>query len=224
MKYLKKIFESIEDVKEQYEIIEDFFLHFIEEQDIDNEEEPFYFEMDDADESDTYCIFRVSYYWKSKIDSLDDYMKFISIQKQKIDFLNKINTSLKRLTDLGYKWEFEESESGEGAIVLVYYKKEGEETLELALEPLSKGKRSVHESILKRVTQKKYGLTLSSTNYRDGSSGYYGRSPSLTMYFNDTFDHQHQFYKDLVSIKITRSSIDISHGLDGVHTYVTIKL
>ena len=119
MKYLKKIFESIEDVKEQYEIIEDFFLPFLEDQD---DEDPIYSEMEDADGSDTYCIFRAYYNWDSKIDTLEGYTNFISVQTQKINFLKKVNSALKRLTALGYTWEFEESE-GDASVIIIIKKK-----------------------------------------------------------------------------------------------------
>ena len=169
MLYLKKIFES-SDNKEQYEIIEDFFLNFLEDQD---DEAPIYSEMDDADGDETYCIFRTYYQWNSKSDTLEDWNYYLECQNKRVEHLKGINTSLKRLTALGYNWEFEEDEGGFG--ISIYYKKEGDETLDSAFEPLSQRKRYIHESILKRVLQKKYGLSLKSTNYTAGTSGYYGR-------------------------------------------------
>ena len=216
MKYLKKIFESIEDIKEQYEIIEDFFLPILEDQD---EDDPIFSEMDDADGNDTYCIFRAYYNGDSKIDTLEGYTNFISVQTQKINFLNKVNSALKRLTALGDNWEFEEDAPGGEVSVLVYYKKEGEETLELAFEPLLKGHRALHESILKRVLQKKYGLSLSSTNYTAGTSGYYGRNPYFALWFpKDTFDYEHQFYKDFMELRKkikSISSVEVRENHDG---------
>lgn len=135
MKYLKKIFESKE---ENYEIVEDYFLHLLEEQD---EDDPIYCEMEDAHENRPYCIFRAYYNWNNNADNLKDLADFISIQNKKMSYLNGLNNILKRLTGAGYSWEFVEND--DSSSVVIYYKRDEEETLELALEPLSKGQNAV---------------------------------------------------------------------------------
>jgi hypothetical protein len=208
MKYLKKIFESKND---QYELVEDYFLHLLEDQ---NDDDPIYCEMDDADESDTYCIFRAYYNWNNNADNLEDLADFISIQNKKMSYLNGLNNILKRLTGAGYSWEFVEDEGSSS--VVIYYKRDEEETLELALEPLKKGQNAVHESILKRVLKEKYNLTLQSTNFTPGTPGYYGRNPQFILWFpKDNFDYEHPFYKDLQKLKIKAiSSIEITQYQD----------
>lgn len=208
MKYLKKIFESKE---EKYEIIEDYFLHLLEEQD---EEGPLWFEMEDAHESRTYCIFRAYYNWTNNADNLEDLADFISIQNKKMSYLNGLNNILKRLTGAGYSWEFVEDEGSSS--VVIYYKRDEEETLELALEPLTKGHNAVHESILKRVLKEKYNLTLQSTNFTPRTPGYYGRNPQFLLWFpKNNFDYEHPFYKDLQKLKIKAiSSIEITQYQD----------
>jgi hypothetical protein len=211
MKYLKKIFESKSD---QYEIVEDYFLHLLDEQDENSEEGPIWFEMDDAGESETYCVFRTFYNWNNKAHSLEAFTDFIEAENKKLAYLNGLNTILKRLTSAGYNWEFEEDEGS--STVLIYYKRETEETLEYALEPLIKGGRAVHESVLKRVLKNKYNLTLQSTNYTPGTSGYYGNNPQFMLWFpKDNFDYEHPFYKDLEKLRIKAiSSIDIRRYAD----------
>jgi len=221
MKYLK-LFESTEN-KEKYEIIEDFFLIFLEGQDY---EDPIYSEMDDVDE--TYCIFRTYYNWNSKSDTLEDWNYYLECQNKKIEHLKRINTSLKRLTVLGYNWEFEEDDEG-GFGISIYYKKDGDETLDSALEPLSKGRKALHESILKRVLQKKYGLSLKSTNYTAGTSGYYGRNPNFMLFFpKDTFDYEHPFYKDFEKWRKKYrgivNSVEVIPSGDGSGTIFKIEL
>ena len=218
MKYLKKIFESKD---EKYEIVEDYFLHLLEEQD---EEGPLWFEMEDAHESRTYCIFRAYYNWTNNADNLEDLADFISIQNKKISYLNGLNNILKRLTGAGYSWEFVEND--DSSSVVIYYKRDEEETLELALEPLTKGHNAVHESILKRVLKEKYGLSLSSTNYTAGTSGYYGRNPYFAFWFpKDNIDYEHPFVKDLVPLraKIRKiGSVEVRESSGG--TIVNINL
>jgi hypothetical protein len=214
MKYLKKIFEST-DNKEQYEIIEDFFLNFLEDQD---DEDPIYSEMDDVDGNETYCIFRTYYNWNSKSSTLEDWNYYIECQNKKIEHLKGINTALKRLTGLGYNWDFEEDEGGFG--IAIYYEKEGGETLDSAFEPLSQTKRGIHESILKRVLKKDYGLSLSSINFTAGTSGYYGRNPNYMLWFPKvTFDYEHPFYKDFDKWRQTHkgivNSVEIRPSGDG---------
>jgi hypothetical protein len=223
VKYLKSIFEST-NTKEQYEIIEDFFLNFLEEQD---DEAPIYSEMDDADGDETYCIFRTHYNWYSKSDTLEDWNYYLECQNKRVEHLKGINTALKRLTGLGYNWDFEEYEGGFG--ISIYYKKDGDETLDSALEPLSKGGKALHESILKMVLQKKYGLSLKSTNYTAGTSGYYGRNPNFMLWFpKDTFDYEHPFYKDFEKWRQTHrgivNSVEVRPSGDGIGTIFKIEL
>ena len=208
MKYLKKIFESNQ---EKYEIVEDYFLHLLEDQD---EDDPIYCEMEDAHENRTYCIFRAYYNWTNNADNLEDLADFISIQNKKMSYLNGLNNILKRLTGAGYSWEFVEDEGLSS--VVIYYKRDEEETLELALEPLLKGHNALHESILKRVLKEKYNLTLQSTNFTPRTQGYYGRNPQFILWFpKDNFDYEHPFYKDLQKLKIKAiSSIEITQYQD----------
>ena len=220
MKYLKKIFEDF-DSKSQYEIIEDFFLDLLENQ---TEE----CEMDDADESQTYCIFRVYLYSTSKLDNLEEFDEVIEQNKMKLSFLEKLKVILKRLTSSGYNWEWEEG--GDQITVSVFYKKDVEENLELSIEPLLNGQKAFHESVLKKVLNKKYGLNLTRISFAKGTSGYYGKNPEFSLWFEkQTFDYEHQLYKDLEKIKSeNRSDYNLLYSFEIINisggTMLKIKL
>lgn len=197
MRYLKKIFEDF-DYKNQYEEIEDYFLDFIENQTEDSE---IFCEMEDADGSETYCIFRA---WlqgsELKFDSIQDLESSISFGESKIDFQRKLIVCLKRLSDVGFTWDYEEDL--EQITVAIFYRKGKEEDLEMAIEPLLNAQKAVHESVLKRVLKKVYGLDLERVTFNPTTSGFYGKNSNFTLWFrNQVFDYEHQLYKDLYEIK-----------------------
>jgi len=224
MKYLKKIFEDF-DSKSQYEIIEDFFLDLLE-----NQTEEISCEMDDIDESQTYCIFRVYLYSTSKLDNLEEFDEVIEQKKMELSFLQKLKVTLKRLTSSGYNWEWEEDSEQGLLTVSVFYKKDVEENLELAIEPLLNGQKAFHESILKKVLNKKYGLNLTRISFAKATSGYYGKNPEFSLWFEkQTFDYEHQLYKDLEKIKSeNRSDYNLLYSFEIINisggTMLKIKL
>lgn len=196
MKYLKKIFEDF-DYKSQYEEIEDYFLAFLENQTVDSE---IFCEMEDADSSETYCIFRAWQQDETKFDSIEAFDDLLLFNEIKTNFLKKLKVSLKRLNQNGFNWEYEENP--EQINILVFYKKGVEEDLELAIEPLLNAQKSIHESVLKRVLKKKYGLDLERVTFNPTTSGFYGKNSNFTLWFrNQVFDYEHQLYKDLYQIK-----------------------
>lgn len=197
MRYLKKIFEDF-DYKNQYEEIEDYFLDFLENQTEDSE---IFCEMDDADGSETYCIFRA---WlqgdPDKFDSIEGFDDLLLFNEIKTNFLKKLKVCLKRLNQDGFTWEYEENP--EQINISVFYKKGKEEDLEMAIEPLLNAQKAVHESVLKRVLKKKYGLDLERVTFDPTTSGFYGKNSKFTLWFrNQVFDYEHQLYKDLYEIK-----------------------
>lgn len=196
MKYLKKIFEDF-DYKSQYEEIEDYFLAFLENQTDDSE---IFCEMEDADGSETYCIFRAWQHGETMFDSIEGFDELLSFNEVKTNFLKKLKVCLKRLNQDGFNWEYHENP--EQITVLIFYKKGVEENLEMAIEPLLNSQKAIHESVLKRVLKKKYDLDLERVTFSPTTSGFYGSNSKFNLWFrNQVFDYEHQMYKDLYRIK-----------------------
>lgn len=226
MRYLKRVFEEFNH-KSQYEEIEDYFLDFIENQTEDSE---IFCEMEDADGSQTYCIFRSWLQGESKFDSIEEFDELLSFNKVKTNFLKKLKVCLKRLNQYGFTLEYEENP--EQINILVFYKKDKEEDLEMAIEPLLNAQKSVHESVLKRVLKKKYGLDLGRIGFIPSTSGYYGSNSKFELWFpKQSFDYDGQFYKDLYKIKEKNNnrqniiySFEISSSPTGTLFYIKLKI
>lgn len=179
MKHIKRIFENKND--EQYDEITSIFYEFI-----DNDE-------CEILKHENYISIEIYTSEISNLANSMDEIESIKIEYQdKINFINKVQISLKRIEFHNYSWTLKIEDHG----IFIRVQKDNKKlSLSDAVKP-----SSVDEALMKKVCKDVYNLQFSSYIFRRGSSGYYGRPDEMLIYFSELISDDHQIIKDLGKI------------------------
>lgn len=182
MKYLKKIFES-KDIL--YEEVESIFTEFLDEKEyVDGEEYP----KCEIKDEETHLV--VTIFKEEEIDTntntLDGFKYIIELHNNEIKLLNRIKIALERLSHLNYEWGVDISDV---EINIKVFYPDKDITLIDAFQIKGNYQPNVDPAIMSRLLKLKYNIGFSSYNKDSGTSGYYGRNPSIYLYLKNPIDN-----------------------------------
>ena len=195
MIYLRKIFESIDNQKED---IESVFSDFLDEtyKAFDGESYPVC-EIEDSDSR----YMSVSIYKDTSVNNvvnnISEFDDMLNSKNKELEFLKKVKTCLIRLNYLKYKWAMNNEEDSSEFYISVYYK-----DIKLCLADAFGGEeqmRNINENVMKEVFKEAYNLTYLSYTHQPGRSGYYGSKAVLYIQIKESIDIENRLIKDLKS-------------------------
>jgi hypothetical protein len=202
MKYLRKIFESIEEIEED---LRDIFNDYLRDED----DEPDLDSYSGYLENDSKGFYIIIYGPDSKpiVNDVGDFDQMISMQERHLAFLNKIKSLCVRMKAWGYTWTFQHSDDFSEYYIRVYGKSEF--TLEDCFEP----RQSANDSLLKRVLKSKYNIDFNKSTFDKGGSGRYSNNPHIILHLRTPISEDNPLFKDLKELQ--RKSDRPTHDTQG---------
>jgi hypothetical protein len=202
MKYIRKIFESVEEIEED---LRDIFNDYLRDED----DEPDLDSYSGYLEHDSKGFYIIIYGPDSKpiVNDVGDFDQMISMQERHLAFLNKIKSLCVRMKAWGYTWTFQHSDDFSEYYIRVYGKSEF--TLEDCFEP----HQPANDSLLKRVLKSKYNIDFNKSTFEKGGSGRYSNNTSVILHLRTPISEDNPLFKDLRDLQ--RKSDRPTHDTQG---------